>query len=275
VSFDDAVAELSQAVPAEFVLVRARLEGELRAAGDTEGAAELKRRRRPHLAAWACNQLTHRDPDLLDDLAAVTAEVADAQRAALRGEDADRLRAATRERQEVLDRATSVVVATLKGVAPDPSAYEANIAATLDAASLDPDAATQLRTGVLTKPMRAPATFELVDGASPPPAPKSPARERQQAQREVEQARKDVTDLSAKADELDAEQASAEMHLHSAEVHLADIETALGRAKDNAKAAQQALAQARQRDEDSKKELRQASERLRQAEARLAALADA
>lgn len=273
--FEQAVRELSQAVPAEFVLVRARLEAELREAGDTDGAAELRRRRRPHLAAWACNQLTHRHPDLLDELASATADVADAQRAALRGEDADRLRGATRTRQDVLDRAADVAVKTLQGVAPDPSAYLDNIVATLDAATLDEDAAAQLREGVLTKPMRPPAAFDLVDGVPDAPKPSTtPARERQEAQREVEQARKEVTDLSAVTDELDAEQTSAEMHAHSTEVHVGEIEQALTRAQESAKAAQEVLVEARRRVEDGKKELRNAAERLRQAEARLAALSD-
>ena len=87
--------------------MRSRLERELKAAGDAHGAAEIHRLRRPHLAAWACNQLARDDPDAITELFDVTAEVAAAQQGAIGGGDADELRAATRRRQDVLDDLTN------------------------------------------------------------------------------------------------------------------------------------------------------------------------
>jgi hypothetical protein len=269
--FDDALRELSQALPDEFVLARARLQRELREAGDTEGATALGRRRRPNLAAWACNQLTHRHPEMIDDLVGATEEVAAAQRAALRGEDGERLRSRGQARQAVIEEAADLAVATLKGVAPEPAGHRDTILATLDAASLEADATAELRAGVLAKPMRAPAAFDLVEGlpSAPSPTPaKSRGRERAQAERDVENARADVTALAAAADELDAEQASAEMHANSTAVQCGEIEQALVRAQEAARAASEAARAARARVEQGKRQLRVASERLRQAEAR-------
>lgn len=273
--FDDALRTLSQARPEEFVLERARLQRELRDMGDAAGAAALGRRRRPNLAAWACNQLTHRHLEMIDDLMAATEEVAEAQRAALRGEDGERLRQSGQGRQAVLEEAADFAVATLEGIAPEPAGHRDTILATLDAATLDAEATAELRAGALAKPMRAPAAFDLVEGLASAPSPtpeKSRGRERAQAEREVEKTRNEVTDLAAAADELDAELASAEMHANSTAVQCGEIEQALVRAQEAARAASEEAQAARARVEQGKRQLRAASERLRQAEARRSAL---
>ena len=268
-----ALRELAQATPEEFVLVRSRLERELKDAGHTDAAAGLRRRRRPHLAAWACNQLAHREADVLGELMASTGEVATAQQAALRGENGSRLRDAGRERQEALARAVDTAVDMLRGVTPDPAGYRDAIAATLDAASVDADASRELNAGLLTKPLRAPAGLGL--GAPAPtdiPAPKISARERDRARREVERARSEASELSAAAEEAQAEQASAEMQVHSAGVHIDEIQAALTRAKESARAADATLEAARQRANDARRAAAEGAERLRHAEARLEAL---
>jgi hypothetical protein len=219
------------------------------------------------------NQLSLRDPDAVDDLLAATAEAADAQRAALRGEDAAALREAARERHDALERAADAAVAMLKGVAPDPAAYRDNVVATLDAASVDTDVARELRAGLLTKPLRAPSGFELGATDAPAPTPKrSMARERERARRDVGDARSAAEQLTAAADELDAELASAELHQHSTSVQVEEVQQALERAKNAARAATTAVTEAKQRVEAGRREARQAAERLRQAEERLAAL---
>ena len=273
-ALQSALAELARATPAEFVLVRSRLERDLRDHGDAEAAAELRRRRRPHLAAWACNQLAHREPAVLEELLVATGEVASAQQAALRGEDASRLRDRGRERQEALSKAVETAVEMLRGVAPDPTGYRDAIAATLDAASVDADASRELSEGLLTKPLRAPAGLGL-DAAVPVAtrggraASKISAREREKARRDVEAARKEAAALSDAAEEAAAEQASAEMQVHSAAVHIDEIQAALVRAKESARSADETLAAARAAAGDARRAAAEAAERLRQAEARL------
>jgi hypothetical protein len=55
--YDDAVASLFQIPLEHFVAERKRLAGELKAAGDKEGAAKLGKLARPPISAWVVNQL--------------------------------------------------------------------------------------------------------------------------------------------------------------------------------------------------------------------------
>jgi len=57
VTYDDAVAALYQAPAEQFVAERKRLAGELKAAGDKDGAARLARLARPPISAWVVDQL--------------------------------------------------------------------------------------------------------------------------------------------------------------------------------------------------------------------------
>jgi hypothetical protein len=67
-SYARAVAELYQAPLASFVADRKRLAGELKAAGDKEGAAALGKLARPTSSAWAVNQLWWHARDAFDAL---------------------------------------------------------------------------------------------------------------------------------------------------------------------------------------------------------------
>lgn len=59
--YDTAVASLHQAPFAAFVEERKRLAGELKAAGDTAGAARLAKTTRPPISVWVVNQLWWRE----------------------------------------------------------------------------------------------------------------------------------------------------------------------------------------------------------------------
>ena len=60
-SYDDAATRLYQAPHDEFVAERKRLAGELKAAGDKEGAARLTKLHRPPVSVWVVNQLWWHD----------------------------------------------------------------------------------------------------------------------------------------------------------------------------------------------------------------------
>ena len=66
--YDDAVAELYQVPIDRFVAERKRLAGELKAAGDKDGAARLAKLARPPISAWAVDQLWWRARDGFDAL---------------------------------------------------------------------------------------------------------------------------------------------------------------------------------------------------------------
>ena len=279
VGLDEALDELYGVLPEEFVLVRSRLERELRAAGDVDAAADVKRRRRPHLAAWACNQLARDDPEGISALFAATADVAAAQQHAIAGGDADELRAATRLRQEALDALVEEAVRTLAGHAPKPAQYRDNIAATLDAATIDGDAAGHLRAGRLTQPLLPPALFGPLDvaavpGAAPRPPRKPSNRERDQVRRDLERAQQAVRALAAAADEADAGVASADLAAQSALAHLEEVDRAQGRAREAVAEANTRLTEAQLESQQARLALRQAMAEAQAAEARLADLGD-
>jgi hypothetical protein len=277
VTLDDALDELYAVRPEEFVLVRSRLERELKASGEADGASAIKRLRRPHLAAWACNQLARDDPDAIAALFDATAEVATAQQRAIGGSGADELRAAARERQELLDQLVDAGLRALARHAPKPAQYRDNIASTLDAATLDPDAAALLRAGRLSQPLLAPSGFgpldpAVVPGAEPRPVRKPTSREREKARRDVERAQEAADALVEAADEADAEAASADLAAQSALGHLQEVDRAQERARDALADANARLTEAKARAEQARLAVREATAKLEIAQARLDAL---
>jgi hypothetical protein len=273
-ALDDALDELYGVVPEEFVLVRSRLERELKAAGQGEAAAEIHRRRRPHLAAWACNQIAREQPDAVRDLFEATASVATAQQEAMARGDGVALREATRARQELLDELTTLGLRRLARHAPKPAQYRDSIAATLDAATLDPDAAGELRAGRLTQPLLAPAGFGPWSPAdlpgSPAPAARRPsAREVQKARRDVERAAADARRLADAADEADAVVASADLAAQSAVMHLAEVDQARTRARESVAETGVRLSEAKQAAQAAHLVAREAEARMQEREARL------
>jgi hypothetical protein len=275
IGLDDALDELYGVPPEEFVLVRARLERELKAAGDSDAANDVKRRRRPHLAAWACNRLARDDPDAVAALFALTAEVAAVQQQTISGGDPETLRAAARDRQSQLDSLVDRGVGALAGHAPKPAQYRDSIAATLDAATLDDGAAADLRAGRLTQPLLPPATFGPLDpgtvpGAGRRSARKASKRQRDTARREVEEAQRRVRALATSADEADAVVASADLAAQSALAHLEEVDRAQARARDAVADANAQLGAAQRDAQNARLALREAMAEAQAAEARLA-----
>ena len=67
-AYDNAVAELYRAPFDKFVAERKRLASELKAGGDSAGAARLSNVTRPPISAWAVNQLFWQDRKTFDEL---------------------------------------------------------------------------------------------------------------------------------------------------------------------------------------------------------------
>jgi hypothetical protein len=282
-AFDAALDELYGAPPGDFVLTRARLERELKAAGHQDHAAAIRRLRKPGLAVWAGNQLAREDPDGIDELLSATDSVRAAQHALLQGGNRDDLRDETRARQELLDELVGTGVQLLVGHAPKPATYRDDLANLLEAASLDPGAAETLRAGRLTRLLAPTAGFDAL-GEPPPnvqpirrardePAHKAPSRKDQRAleaaRRDVEEARRRAQAASEAAEEADAESASAGIAADTAVARLADIERALTQARDDQRTTTRRAGEARSRATAAHKEAEAAAERRRRAEERL------
>jgi hypothetical protein len=94
--------DLFAVAPDEFVAARDQLARELRAAGDKDEAAAVKRLRRPPVPVWALNQVVRSDPDAITELLASSEGARAAQNDVLEGADADVLRAALARRRNAM-----------------------------------------------------------------------------------------------------------------------------------------------------------------------------
>ena len=267
-ALERALDELYAATPEEFVLVRTRLAGELRQVGEAAAASDVRGRRRPNLAAWACNQLARQHGEELEELLDVTRRAAAAQGATLRGGDAAALRRERQHRQELLERLAEEGVRLLRGRAPKPETYHDGIIATLDAASLDPDAAEELRAGRLTRPMSPPAGgFTTAPGLDPVEAVAAGRDEAmEEARRELAEAQRAAHQADQAAKTASAELASAELRADTATAHLQEVERALERARASADDASEQARQAVARRDEAQRAADDAAGRVRDAE---------
>lgn len=144
----DAVAELYQAPPGDFVSLRAERVKSLRDSGDKEVAKQVAALRKPTVGAWLVNLLVGDDPSLSDQVSALADQLRTAQEQ-LSGED---LRALGRQRQELV----SGLVARARGLAKDAgrsvtgSVLDTEVESSLRAALADPDVAREVLSGQLT-----------------------------------------------------------------------------------------------------------------------------
>jgi hypothetical protein len=136
----------------------------------------LKALRRPTVSAWVVNTLVRADSDLLDDLAALGAQLAAAQREG-RGDD---LRQLAEQRRQLVATVTKRAIGLVdREVTP---AVRTEVEQTLEAALSDPASADAVRTGQLVRALSF-AGFGGVDleGAvaslpRPAPVPRQTAR---------------------------------------------------------------------------------------------------
>ena len=137
-----ALADALYAVPAEeFTAERNRAAKDC---GDKELAAQVKKLKKPSVAAWAVNLLVRREADQITSVL----ELAESLRAAAEALDGDELRALTRQRRQL----TNALATTARSLARDAGvrltgAVVDQVEGMLTAAMLDPVAAQVVRTG--------------------------------------------------------------------------------------------------------------------------------
>jgi len=243
----DAVAELYQLDPDEFMARRQHLADQARAAGDPAAARQITGLRKPTRSAWVVNRLVRTDPDVTARLAAL----ADQLREAERSPQAARIRELSAARTRLVDELTRQALSELP--AP-PAALREEVTATFDAALADPEVAANLGTLVRAAHW---AGFGLnLDGSpaavpttpAPPrkttkPAPAEDRAERERRHREkIIEAERDV----AEADRALEAATVAEQHLQDT---VRRLETELAQARQQlAEARRQAYrAESRQR----------------------------
>jgi hypothetical protein len=142
------VGDLFSVPPGRFVATRDRLAAAARDEGDRRRAGEISRLRRPTVSAWAVNLLALQAPDELGPLLDIGAELRTAW--AQGGGLGD----AERRRSDLIARLVRRAV-ELAADAGNPVRDGANreIEETLNAATVDPEAAEQVRAGRLTRPL--------------------------------------------------------------------------------------------------------------------------
>jgi uncharacterized membrane protein YgcG len=163
--------ELYALTPAEFTAARDERARQVRAAGQRDQAAAIKKLARPTASAWLVNQLGRAAPDRMDRLYELGAELQEAQRT-LAG---DRLRQLSVQRRQVISDLLPAA-SDLAGQAGQPAsaAVLGEVRATLEAALADADARAAVRSGRLTKSLAYAGLGEvdLTAAMALPPAPR-------------------------------------------------------------------------------------------------------
>jgi hypothetical protein len=256
---DTRLDELFASEPKEFTPTRDALVRDLKAMGRADEATDVKALRKPTVAVAAVNRVARERPDQVAELVDLGTDLAAIQSDARA--DRDELRDLTRQRRTLLQQLTELAA----GTTGRPEGARASIAATLDAASLDPDLRDDLQRGRLTQELSPAARFVADDDtpgsratprrptrstrAAPPPRDELAARRaraeldavRERAD-EAEEALREHTDAAAEATErVDA----AHRHIAELEAALADARAELVDAKRADRDAQRAERRAR------------------------------
>ena len=158
------VRELYRSAPEGFIAARDSLAKRLRDDGRDADAAEVKKLRRPTVAAWALDRLADVAPDEVGALLDAGAELARAQRATLSGRDPQALRQATAERRDLVAELSQTAADALRDAGRSPDPHLEDIRGTLEAASVDEEIGERLRTGTLERTSRPAAGFGDIAG---------------------------------------------------------------------------------------------------------------
>jgi hypothetical protein len=164
----EAEAELYQLDPDEFMARRQDLAAAAREAGQPAVAKQIAGLRKPTRSAWLVNRLVRADPEVTGQIAALAADLRDAERTM----DGARIRELSAARRRLVDDLTAQALAPLK---TPPFAMREEVLATFDAALADPDIAASLGTLVRAAHWAGFGLAPAPDGAPPPDgAPDTP-----------------------------------------------------------------------------------------------------
>lgn len=268
------IGRLYELRPEEFVAGRDELGRRLRESGDRAAAERVRRLRRPTVAAWAVNQVARRQPDLVAELLQTGDKLRQAQRRALSGLRDSGLRPAAAERRKVLDRLVAAAGGVLAEAGRASESHQEAITATFEAASVDGEVASAVRSGTLDHELAAPAGFgevtglELLRPPGPPPKPAKPAKPPARRgrldgarRRELEAARRGRDGLRRRAKESARSAAEAREAADRAQQEADGAAEAAKRLADEARQARRTADEARRAADDARREADVAMER--------------
>jgi hypothetical protein len=269
--------ELYALSPAEFTAARDDRARQVRAAGQRDEAAAIKKLARPTASAWLVNQLTRTAPNEIARLVAVGTALEVAQRNLV----GERLRELSTERRQVINELLprAMDVASQAGQ-PASAVTMGEVRATLEAALADAGARAAVQSGRLTKALAYAGLGEVdLSAAVALPGDQTPAERKPAARAPADAGGSQAAEALAAAE---AAKESAERALETADSNLAAVaeqrqflrrriqhlERELGQAKDeDAQLAREGQQAQRSRDAAAR-ELQAAIRRLGQAQKR-------
>lgn len=236
----DERADALYALPLDrFTAERDALAKTLKADGDKDAAAEVKRLAKPTQAAWAVNAAIREDPKAAQALVEAARTLADAQQELLGGGDAAALRAAATRAREAVD--------ALLDAAPARGAAVDKVRATLHAATVDPEVLEEVAAGRVLRE-RAASGFGGLD-ALPDPPPRAAAGTKTKRKPAAEKPKRDERRRQEKLRRAKEAEAQAEHELSGAQAALDQIESALAQRRKEVRDAEARVKDARRRRE--------------------------
>jgi hypothetical protein len=236
----DAEAELYRLDPDEFMARRQDLAAQAREAGQTAVAKQIAALRKPTRSASLVNRLVRADPEATRQIAALAAELRDAERTM----DGARIRDLSAARRRLVDDLTAQALAPLE--AP-PFALREEVMATFDAAIADPGVAASLGTLVRAAHWAGFGLAPAPDGASAPdtvlvpqpiakkpktPEPAEAGAERERRRREkIHVAERAVADATRAAEAASVAEHDLEDTVRRLESELAEARERLAEAR--------------------------------------------
>lgn len=209
---------------AEFTQTRDAWATTERDGGDAQLAKEVRALRKPSTTAWAVNMLARSQPDLLEELVELGAQLRQAQSAS----DGARMRSLDQDRRRLMARmaAEAVTVAELHDQ-PLGSAASAGLDETMKAALADREAGRAVLDGMLVTGLSAPGlgAVDLSDTVAiePTPSLKRPPGETDDSA-EIAAAHKAVATAGREATAAGKAAATARAKLDNAIEQLADLD---------------------------------------------------
>ncbi len=226
----DAVARLYEADPDEFMPLRKDLAETARAAGDKDAAKKITGLRKPTRSAWVVNRLVRTDPEVSGRLAALAAELREAEQS----RQGSRIRELSAARARLVDELTRQALA---GLPAPPAAVREEVTATLDAALADPEVAASLGTLVRAAHWAGFGLAPLPDGEAPPVPPRKPepaeavATHELRRQERISSAERDVAEAVEAAEAAAMAEQRLEDTVRRLEAELAQARQDLGEAR--------------------------------------------
>jgi hypothetical protein len=201
---DQRIDRLYGLPPDEFTSARDRLAAELQEEGDRDAATRVKKLRRPTVSAWTVNQLVRNHRGELQELLSVGEDVRAAQRAERLAGGAEAIRELNARRRRAVDRLLDLSEQLLaQGGHGTSRATLDKVGETLTAATMDEEAAENVRAGRLERELVPPSGFDALAWQTPSPA-KVSARERQARDR-AQRAKNQALEAEEAAEEADRE----------------------------------------------------------------------